>query len=256
MEVVVHEAATAGYLRNVEHYAQGRPTYHPAIARRVVDRYSSDPVVEIGAGTGIFTRQLADLGVKVIAVEPLVSMRTALSANVAEADVRLGSAEQLPVETDSVDTVVASQSFHWFHFRDALDEVHRVLRPGGHLVTVWNVRDQSVDWVAAYTKVIDGHAGTTPRHRDMAWRRAINSDSRFGSVDEWRIDNPFPTTPDGVVARALSTSFIGALPDHVQDEVAKEIAAIVEPLGERFDYPYTSQLQAWRAIDPSQNGAG
>jgi len=249
MGVLVHDTAATGYARNAERYHRGRPTYHPDLARRVVDRYGHGTVVELGAGTGIFTRQLVDLGLKVIAVEPVVSMRTALAEFVPEADVRLGSAEEIPVADHSVDTIIASQSFHWFRYREALEEIHRVIRPGGHLLTVWNVRDESVDWVAACTKVIDSYAGDTPRQRDMGWRRAINSDARFGSIDEWRIDNPFPTTPEGVVDRTLSISFIGALPDRQQAEVANEIRAIVEPLGPEFDYPYTSQLQAWRAID-------
>ncbi len=249
---MVHDAATTGYSRNVEQYNQGRPTYHPAVAQRLAARYGPGVTVELGAGTGIFTRQLVEQGLQVVAVEPLVSMRAALSANVPEADVRLGAAEDIPMADDTADTVIASQSFHWFKFREALDEIYRVLKPGGHLVTVWNVRDASVGWVGACANVIERYAGDTPRHRDMGWRRAINTDTRFGSVDEWRIDNPFPTTPDGVVARVLSTSFVGALPDPIQDQVAGEIQRIVEPLGAHFDFPYTSQLQAWRALTPEE----
>ena len=246
---MVHEAANAGYSRNVAHYADGRPTYHPDLARRVVDRYGGGSVIELGAGTGIFTRQLVDLGASVVAVEPVVSMRTMLGERVPEAEIRVGSAESIPATDNSADTVVAAQSFHWFSYREALDEIHRVLRPGGHLVTVWNVRDESVDWVGAITKVTEPHAGDTPRFRDMAWRRAINSDARFGSIDEWRTENPFPTTAEGVVHRVLSTSFIGALPDERQNAIAEEIRGIVESLGDELDFPYTSQLQAWRKIE-------
>jgi SAM-dependent methyltransferase len=253
---VVHEAAATGFSRDAERYHRSRPTYHPGVARRVVDRYGHGVMVELGAGTGIFTRQLVDLGQAVIAVEPVVTMRTLLTDSVPEADVRIGSAESIPLDDEGANTVVASQSFHWFDYRPALDEIHRVLRPGGHLVTVWNVRDENVDWVAACAEVLERYAGPTPRYRDMAWRRAINSDARFGSVDEWRIANPFPTTPDGVVDRALSTSFIAALTRDKQETVAEQIRAIVTPLGEAFDYPYVSQLQAWRRIieDDSSNG--
>ena len=248
MGIVVNEAAAVGFSRDVERYHRSRPTYHPGVARRVVDRYGHGKVAELGAGTGIFTRQLVDLGQSVIAIEPVVSMRALLSDAVPEADIRIGSAESIPLDDDAAHTVVASQSFHWFDYRPALDEIHRVLRPGGHLVTVWNVRDESVDWVAACTEVLDRHAGPTPRYRDMGWRRAINSDARFGSVDEWRIANPFPTTVEGVVDRTLSTSFIAALTPDKQQLVAGQIRAIVAPLGLSFDYPYISQLQAWRSI--------
>jgi SAM-dependent methyltransferase len=214
----------------------------------VVDRYGSGIVIELGAGTGIFTRQVMELGVKVIAIEPVYSMRDALSTGLPEADVRVGQAENIPLDDNTVDTVVASQSFHWFDYRPALDEIYRVLRLGGHLVTAWNVRDNNVDWVAACSAVLDRYAGESPRHRSMAWRRAINSDARFGSIDEWRIDNPFPTTVEGIVDRTLSTSFIATLSQERQQDVTGQIRAIVEPLGPSLDYPYISQLQAWRAI--------
>jgi SAM-dependent methyltransferase len=247
---VVHEAATVGFSRDVERYQRGRPTYHPSLARRVVDRYGHGMMVELGAGTGILTRQLIDLGQPVIAVEPVVTMRTLLAEAVPEADIRIGAAENIPVDGGTAHTVVASQSFHWFDFRPALDEIHRVLHPGGHLVTTWNVRDESVAWVAALTELLDHHAGTAPRYRDMAWRRAINSDARFGSVDEWRVANPFPTTVEGVVDRALSTSFIAALTPDKQAAVAEQVRELVTPLGETFEFPYVSQLQAWRRVEP------
>jgi SAM-dependent methyltransferase len=246
---VVHDAAATGYSRGTDRYHRSRPTYHPDLVRRVIDRYGSGTVVEHGAGTGIFTRQVTELGLKVIAIEPVYSMRDALTTGMPDADVRVGSAENIPLDDDTVDTVIASQSFHWFDYRPALDEIHRVLRLGGHLVTVWNVRDNSVDWVAACTAVLDRYAGEAPRHRSMTWRRAINSDSRFGSVDEWRIDNPFPTDLEGVIDRTLSTSFIAPLSPERQNEVTDQIEAIVEPLGASFDYPYVSQLQAWRTIE-------
>lgn len=245
---MVHEAATTGFARDPERYHRSRPTYHPGVARRVVDRYGQGVLVELGAGTGIFTRQLVDLGRHVIAVEPVVTMRTKLAEAVPEAEVRIGSAESIPLEAEGANTVIASQSFHWFDYRPALDEIHRVLRPGGHLVTVWNVRDESVDWVAAITEVTDRFAGAAPRYRDMAWRRAINSDARFGSIDEWRVPNPFPTTAEGVVDRVLSTSFIALLTPDKQEAVAEQIREIIAPLGDELEYPYISYLQAWRKV--------
>ena len=250
MDSLVHEAAAIGYARDTDRYHRGRPRYHTDLVKRVAERYGEGTVVELGAGTGIFTRQLTDLGVSVVALEPVISMRRTLTEVVPEADVRVGAAENIPLSDNAVDSVVASQSFHWFDYRPALDEIYRTLRVGGHLVTVWNVRDESVAWVKAYTDIIDRYADPdVPRYRNMTWRRAINADARFAPVDEWRMANPFPTSVDGVVDRALSTSFISPLSQEKQRVVAEAIRALVEPLGSAIEFPYVSQLQAWRAVD-------
>jgi SAM-dependent methyltransferase len=246
---VVHETAATGYARGAEHYQRGRPTYHPEIATRVAERYGHDGLVELGAGTGIFTRQLVDLGVHVIAFEPVIAMRSALAEAVPEADVRVGAAENIPLPDDSTATVLASQSFHWFDYPTALDEISRVLYLGGHLVTVWNVRDDDEGWAAEYSRLIEKYADGTPRYRDMSWRRAINADARFAPVDEWRVVNPHLVDADTVVDRALSTSFIAAMPIDRRNQVETRVRELVAPLGPTFEFPYISQLQAWRLVE-------
>ncbi|MGI9598374.1 MAG: class I SAM-dependent methyltransferase [Acidimicrobiales bacterium] len=263
-ETNIHRAAASGYQRQSQAYRRGRPAYHPALAERIAARYGPDPdrrttLVELGAGTGIFTAQMAGNGLAVTAVEPVAAMRDAIISSL-PAELRPlvsvvgGTAERTALADDSVHTVVASQSFHWFDHRPALDEIARVLTIDGHLVTVWNVRDNRVDWVRACTDVVDRYAGDTPRHRTMGWRHAIEADARFALVEDQRVDNPAPTTPAGVIDRTLSTSFIGALDEAEQAEVVAEIRAITEPLGTEFDYPYTSELQAWRYLGDGRSG--
>ncbi len=244
-DVVVHESASTGYDRHSDVYATVRPTYHDRLVERFVERFGRGEVAEIGAGSGIFTSQLSNSGCIPIAVEPVEAMRRKLLEANPTARIQDGTAEQTGLAANSVDTVVAAQAFHWFDHEKALEEIDRILRPGGHLVCVWNVRDESIPWVAAYTEVVDRHAKSTPRYRTMDWRRAIDGDARFEAVDEWHIDNPVPTTPDGVVARALSTSFIAALDDVTQATVLDEIRSIADEVGSKFVYPYRSELQAW-----------
>lgn len=213
---------------------------------RLVDRYGSGALLEIGAGTGKLTQQLVERGLAVVAVEPVAEMRRRLVADVPGVEVVDGAAENLPVEAGSFDTVVVGQSFHWFDFRASLDEIVRVLRPGGHLVTVWNVKDGEADWFKTYMRTVDRHAGDTPRHADMLWRAAIDGDVRFEAVDDWRVDHPRAMDKEGVVDRALSTSFIAALPRDLQVSVADEIREVLEPLDEPLQFPYRCELQAWR----------
>jgi SAM-dependent methyltransferase len=158
----------------------------------------------------------------------------------------LERADHTGLDDHSVDTVVTAQAFHWFEHDAALAEIERILRPGGLLVCVWNVRDESVDWIRRYTDVVDRFAGDTPRHRTMQWRRAIDGRATFEPADDWSVPNPKPTTPQQVVDRALSTSFIAALAPDVQSEVLDEVRQIADAVGGSFDYPYRSEVQAWR----------
>jgi SAM-dependent methyltransferase len=243
---MVEDAARRGYARGAGAYRAARPSYHPTIVDELVHRTAGIPVVELGAGTGILTAQLIARGLDVVAVEPVEAMRQALIQDIGEAKVRDGAAEDIPLATAAAGAVIAAQAFHWFDPGPTLDEISRVLRPDGQLLTVWNVRDETVPWVAAYTQVVDRYAGDTPRYRAMNWRRAIESDGRFVLEDERSTPNPQPVDAEQVVKRALSTSFIASLTDEEQATVVQQIREIVDGMGERFDYPYHSELQAWR----------
>lgn len=157
-----------------------------------------------------------------------------------------GTAETTGLDADTVDTVVAAQAFHCFDHYAVLTEIERILRPRGFLVCVWNVRDENVDWVRRYTDIVDQFADDTPRHRVMQWRHAIDNSDLFKPIEDWSIPNPKPTTPRHVVDRALSTSFIAALEPDVRSEVLHEIRHIAKGIGDTFDFPYRSELQAWK----------
>lgn len=254
----IHGTASGGYEQQADAYQRARPTYHPSLAEQVAalarslgesSAESGRLLIELGAGTGKFTRQLVSNGCMVTAVEPVEAMRAVLTENCPEVAAVDGTAEHIPISDGEAGLVVASQSFHWFDYPRALDEISRVLEPGGHLVTVWNVRDDRVDWVSACSGVTEPHAGETPRHYTMRWRNAIDGDDRFAPVADFTVANPWPTTQQGVVDRVLSTSFIADLGQEQQAAVVADVRRIVEPLGAAFDYPYTSELQAWRYVE-------
>jgi len=56
-------------------------------------------------------------------------------------------AEALPFAAGSLDAVVAAQAFRWFDADRALAELARVVRPGGRLGLIRNMRDRGVGWV-------------------------------------------------------------------------------------------------------------
>jgi ubiquinone/menaquinone biosynthesis C-methylase UbiE len=69
---------------------------------------------------------------------------------------RAGSAEAIPVDDGAADGVIVGQAWHWFDQSAALREVERVLRPGGALGLLWNLRDESEAWVAELGEIVRG----------------------------------------------------------------------------------------------------
>jgi ubiquinone/menaquinone biosynthesis C-methylase UbiE len=105
-------------------------------------------VLDLGAGTGIFTGQLVPFCANITAVEPTPGMRKVLSERLPSVRVLDGRDAAIPLLDASVDCVVVAQAFHWFDAPVALQEIHRVLVDGGRLGVLWNERDESVPWVA------------------------------------------------------------------------------------------------------------
>ena len=104
-------------------------------------------VLEIGAGTGLLTRRLAERVGHVTAVEPDERIRAVLAASGVPVEVLAGQAEDIPVGAASMDVVIAQSAWHWVDEERAVPEVARVLRTGGRLALVWTGPDRSVDWI-------------------------------------------------------------------------------------------------------------
>ncbi len=138
-----------------EAYAEGRPGYpSDAVAWMLGDQPLT--VLDLGAGTGKLTVQVVALGHYAVAVDPDASMLAGLNEALPDIDARVGTAEEIPLPDASVDAVVCGQAWHWVDVPAASREVARVLRPGGILGLVWNIRDESVPWVAALTHAMHG----------------------------------------------------------------------------------------------------
>jgi ubiquinone/menaquinone biosynthesis C-methylase UbiE len=140
-------------------YAKFRPGYAPQVATAILGYVGShvgshvtchvgrDPAsidaADIGAGTGIWTRMLAAHGLhSVVAVEPNDDMRAQGIETSRGTDIHWhkGSAEATGLPDSSADLVSMASSLHWADFDQACDEFHRILRPGGLFVALWNPR--------------------------------------------------------------------------------------------------------------------
>lgn len=147
-------------------YATYRPRYPVAAARWVVG--DGTDVVDVGAGTGLLTGTLWELGVAVTAVEPDAGMRAELHRALPQVPVLAGSGEDLPLPDASADAVLFGQSWHWVDPARASNEAARVLRQGGRLGLLWNIRDDSVPWMAALSAIIGGEESMERRDGERA----------------------------------------------------------------------------------------
>ncbi len=101
-------------------------------------------VADVGAGTGKLTENLSELGLTGCAVEPNAAMRAEgekLFANNASFLWSEGTAEQTGLPKNSFDWVLMGSSFHWAETQRALEEFHRILKPGGYFTAIWNPRN-------------------------------------------------------------------------------------------------------------------
>jgi ArsR family transcriptional regulator len=97
-------------------------------------------IADLGAGEGAFALLLAQQAKKVIAVDSSAKMievgrEQALRHGVENVEYRLGDMEEIPIGDGEVDLVFFSQSLHHaLHPERAVEDVWRILKPGGRIV--------------------------------------------------------------------------------------------------------------------------
>ena len=231
----IHESAARGFALAPEAYERGRPTYPDEAVGCLVRELgigSGRRVLDLAAGTGKLTRRLTETGATVVAVEPVDAMRARLVRALPAVEALAGTAEAIPLPDASVDAVTVGQAFHWFDGDAALAEIHRVLRRGARLGLVWNVKDESVDWVRRLAEIIEPYRGPAPKVASGAWKAAFERTRLFTPLERARFAFVHETDTATVIARVTSISFIAALPD---EEVERIVGRVRELLATHPD---------------------
>ncbi len=190
-------------------YVKFRPTYPQAAIDLILDGLG-DPreiaAADVGAGTGISARLLAERGCTVAAIEPNEAMREA-----AEPHERVrwlgGTAEATGLADASVGLVLCAQAFHWFRAEEALREFVRILRPGGRVALVWNIRDEADAFTFGYGEAMHRAATDHAIDKDPQTEQLAAS-PLFRGFRELRAEGiPQRLTADGLIGRAVSSSY-------------------------------------------------
>lgn len=206
-------------------------------------------VLDIGAGTGIASRELLARGARVSAIDhgPEVLRRARARSSALPAVVADGAV--LPVRSGSVNLVCFAQAWHWLDRPAGVLEAHRVLRAEGRWAAWWShARADGQAWFDAYWSAIERACPGTQRiQRDIDWGSTVSGEGHFDvgqrieipwlrrvSVDHWMLDQ-------------ASHSYVVALPEKRRRDLLDELRGIVdfEFPNQRMVVPYETWL--WMA---------
>jgi SAM-dependent methyltransferase len=203
-----------------ERYDRARPSYPPqSIAHLQVEE--GDIVADVGAGTGIFTRQLAiALGkARVVGIEASEDMHRQAersSLGIANLSFVQGRAEKLPFESNAVRIMTVATAIHWFDRAAFYGEVIRCLRPDGELVVLQNIRRWwenafLADYESLHEAAVEGYRrGSYPARQggydeiDIGCELRVRPDFRNVRVSDFQWSRSMPS--DEFVEFSLSSS--------------------------------------------------
>ncbi len=226
-----------------EEYDRARPGYPDAAVDWMLPA-DARTVLDLGAGTGKFTRSLVARGLEVIAIEPDEVMRATLAAVLPGVRAISGTGESIPLPDSSVDVVTVAQAWHWMDAPRAAIEVARVLRPGGSLSLVWNIRDEGVDWVERLSHIM----GSSDAERFV--RDAIEIPPPFGPTETMQVDWRNNIDADSLVALVASRSYIITATPVARAAIfaeVRELAASDPALAGRASFALLYRTHAFRA---------
>ncbi|KAH0826988.1 hypothetical protein J3R83DRAFT_4647 [Lanmaoa asiatica] len=268
MSTRVHTVAQVGFAAGTnEFYDRARPSYPPDSVRfikKVADSSAPLNVVEIGAGTGLFTRALLadnDDETKIAslkAIEPSVGMRQVFQQRVSHESVTIshGTFDNVPTVKNRLGRSnhhrTGLLAFHWCpNYGKACAEFARILKPNGAVAFIWNLENRDgAGWVAQIRDRIETHEMGTPQFRLGLWRQVFSTETYIKHFmppeeNEWVYHQD--TSEKICVDRALSKSYISILPPDEKERVIQDIKAIVAKGDGRvwideskgvFEYPY------------------
>lgn len=121
-------------------YDRARPSYPQPAIDHMLGLVDATRVVEIGAGTGKATVDVARPGIGLTCLEPSPEMAAVLRAKaLAGVEVVVSRFEDWDGPAGDVDLIFAAQSWHWVDRARGYERARSLLRPGGAIALMWNI---------------------------------------------------------------------------------------------------------------------
>jgi len=199
-------------------YERGRPSYPPEAIDWLLPQ-NAHTVLDLGAGTGKLTTRLVERGLDVVAVDPIPEMLELLSGSLPDTPALLGTAEDIPLPDDSVDAVLVAQAWHWFDPARAVEEIARVLRPGGRLGLVWNNRDERSGWVKDLGRIIG--------HEVDPFTQTVDLPAPFTDAERRQVEWTSYLTPQALIDLVASRSYCITSPEQVRTRTLERVRELL-----------------------------
>jgi len=211
-------------------YNNSRPVPPEIITKAVLLYLNKSPetVVDIGSGTGLSAWIWKGIAEKIIGIEPNDDMRAEAGKNISESNISFhkGLSDNTGLPAEYADIVSVSQAFHWFPVDSTLEEIHRLLKPGGVLAVFDCDWLPAVDWVIeeAYDKlrikadrICESEEKHAVRNDKNSYINRINSFGKFRFTKEIVCHNIQKCSPEKIIGIALSQ---GGLQDALKTDKA------------------------------------
>ena len=195
-------------------YTAGRPTYADKFLSELYEKFgfsASSIIADIGSGTGKFAKQMLERGSYVYCVEPNEDMRNQAIIELGKyknSSIIAGDSTNTTLPNCSVDFVTVAQAFHWFDTELFKNECKRIIKTGGKVFLIWNMRDMSSDFTQEAYKIYKKYCpefkgfGGGIQKNDMRIRTFF--DDKYERLE---YDNPLYYDKDKFIDRSLSGSY-------------------------------------------------
>jgi ubiquinone/menaquinone biosynthesis C-methylase UbiE len=201
--------------------------------------FQGKKVMDLGAGSGIFSRAIAGQGAEVLGVEPEINLINAAKVQDQIHNYSISylnsAAEEINLPNHSFDIVTALRAWHWFDRDKVLEEVKRLLKSEGYLIVIHAIfvphlseeAQQTLDIIRSSgvdMKPAGSMAGTAERRNGFPtnWFEEWEA-ADLQVVDEWQNNYDLSYTIDEWCGKVKSLSWLTNAEQALKDKITRKI---------------------------------
>lgn len=205
---------------------------------------SGSKVADLGAGPGLLSKMLSNHGAIVDAVEPseeLIKVGKKFVGDDPRINFTQKYAEDTGLKLNTYDIVTVMRAWHWFDTEEAIKEIKRILKPGGHLIIMDSGFTSGIKVVKKSMKIIKNNASDKQLKAAGAKEDAtqmINSFpvewfdewkySRFDLLDLYKMDYDVTFTNEEWLGRLATVSWLAAFKEKKRKRTLEEVKEYLE----------------------------